>query len=67
MSRGYHIVRASLRDQEGKKYVFILQDSEGWKVTAGLQKLRKGSQARALGVCGLPANETAAILGSLGY
>jgi hypothetical protein len=64
---GYHVVRASLRDQEGKKYVFVLRDTEAWKVALGLQRLRKGSQVRALGVCGLPANETTAILTHLGY
>ncbi|EEH39635.1 hypothetical protein PAAG_01824 [Paracoccidioides lutzii Pb01] len=65
--RGFHVVRASIRDQEGKKYVFILSETEAWKVALGLQRLRKGSQVRALGVCGLPANETNAILESLGY
>ncbi|OJD14973.1 hypothetical protein AJ78_04728 [Emergomyces pasteurianus Ep9510] len=65
--RGFHVVRASLRDQEGKKYVFVLQETEAWKVAIGLQRLKKGSQVRALGVCGLPANETNAILESLGY
>jgi len=63
----FHVVRASLRDQEGKKYVFILESTEAWKVTIGLQRLRKGSQVRALGIAGLPANEGKAILNSLGY
>ena len=63
----FHVVRASLRDQEGKKYVFILENTEAWKVTIGLQRLRKGSQVRALGITGLPANEGKAILNSLGY
>ncbi|KAK2780617.1 hypothetical protein FQN53_001091 [Emmonsiellopsis sp. PD_33] len=65
--RGLHVVRASLRDQEGKKYVFVLDETEAWKVAIGLQRLRKGSQVRALGVCGMPANETSAVLESLGY
>ncbi|OAX80107.1 hypothetical protein ACJ72_05568 [Emergomyces africanus] len=65
--RGFHVVRASLRDQEGKKYVFVLQETEAWKVAIGLQRLKKGSQVRALAVCGLPANETNAVLESLGY
>lgn len=65
--RGFHVVRASIRDQEGKKYVFVLQEAEAWKVAVGLQRLKKGSQVRALGVCGLPANETNAVLESLGY
>jgi hypothetical protein len=65
--RGLHVVRASLRDQEGKKYVFVLQESEGWKVSLGLQRLRRGTQARALGVVGMPANESRALLDNLGY
>ncbi|KAB8527815.1 hypothetical protein FH972_025466 [Carpinus fangiana] len=45
---GRHILRASVRDAENKKYVFIIDESEAWKVAVGLQRLRKGSQ-RALG------------------
>ncbi|RMZ91832.1 hypothetical protein DV736_g935, partial [Chaetothyriales sp. CBS 134916] len=41
---GLHILRASIRDQEGKKYVFVLPQTEGWKVAVGLQRLRRGSQ-----------------------
>ena len=64
---GLHVLRASIRDQEGKKYVFILSQSEGWKVAVGLQKLRRGSQVRALGVAGMPMNEAKAILENLGF
>ena len=64
---GLHVLRASIRDQEGKKYVFILSQSEGWKVAVGLQRLRRGTQVRALGVAGLPMNEAKVILESLGY
>jgi hypothetical protein len=64
---GLHVLRASIRDQEGKKYVFILSQSEGWKVAVGLQRLRRGSQVRALGVAGMPMNEAKALLESLGY
>jgi hypothetical protein len=64
---GYHVVRASIRDQDGKKYVFVLEETEGWKVAIGLQRLRRGSQVRALGVAGLPPNETKAILDNLQY
>lgn len=65
--QGKHILRASIRDQEGKKYVFVLSQSEGWKVAVGLQKLRKGSQVRALNVAGLPTNEARMLLETLGY
>lgn len=64
---GCHILRATIRDQEGKKYVFIIPQSEGWKVAVGLQRLRRGSQVRALGVAGMPQNEAKALLENLGY
>jgi hypothetical protein len=64
---GLHVLRASIRDQEGKKYVFILSQSEGWKVAVGLQRLRRGTQVRALGVAGLPMNEAKAIVENLGF
>ena len=64
---GVHVLRSSIRDQEGKKYVFIIPQGEGWKVAIGLQRLRKGSQVRALGVAGLPQNEAKALLENLGY
>ncbi|KAJ5678986.1 hypothetical protein N7462_007230 [Penicillium macrosclerotiorum] len=66
-SRGLHILRASLRDQEGKRYVFVLQDTEAWKVAIGLQRLRSGALVRALGVSALPSTECKSILGGLGY
>jgi hypothetical protein len=64
---GVHILRATIRDQEGKKYVFIIPQSEGWKVAVGLQRLRRGSQVRALGVAGMPQNEAKALLENLGF
>jgi hypothetical protein len=65
--KGLHVLRATIRDQEGKKYVFILQESEGWKVAIGLQRLRRGTQVRALGVSGLPPNETKFLIENLGW
>jgi hypothetical protein len=64
---GLHILRATIRDQEGRRYVFVLQETEGWKVALGLQRLRKGSQVRALGVCGMALAETRTVLSGLGY
>jgi hypothetical protein len=64
---GLHVLRASIRDQEGKKYVFVLSQSEGWKVAIGLQRLRRGTQVRALGVSGLPPNETKMLIENLGW
>lgn len=65
--RGLHVLRASLRDQEGKRYVFVLQDTEAWKVAIGLQRLRGGALVRALGVSALPVPDCKSILGGLGY
>ncbi|GME28003.1 hypothetical protein GTA08_BOTSDO03545 [Neofusicoccum parvum] len=65
-SSGVYIVRASIRDPEGKKYVFVLSTEESWKVATGLQRLRKGSQVRALSVQGLPLAEANKMLGVLG-
>lgn len=64
---GLHVLRASIRDQDCKKYVFILSQTEGWKVAIGLQRLRRGSQVRALGVSGIPPNETKFLIESLGW
>lgn len=65
--KGKHVLRASIRDADNRKYVFIIEDSEAWKVAVGLQKVRKGSQVRSLGVSGLPASETRSLLTSLGW
>jgi hypothetical protein len=65
--RNLHVVRASLRDQEGKKYLFVLQETEAWKVAHGLQRLRRGSQVRNLAIAGMPANECKALLIGLGF
>ena len=65
--KGLHVLRASIRDQEGKRYVFVLQEEEGWKVAVGLQRLRRGTQVRALAVSGMPVNETRAILENMGW
>lgn len=65
--RGLHVLRASLRDQEGKRYIFVLQETEGWKVAIGLQRLRRGTQVRALGVSNMPMNDSRTVLGNLGY
>ncbi|KEF58744.1 uncharacterized protein A1O9_06670 [Exophiala aquamarina CBS 119918] len=64
---GMHVLRATIREQEGRKYVFILSQSEGWKVAVGLQRLRRGNIVQAMGVAGLPQNEAKAILQNLGF
>ncbi|KAF2194957.1 hypothetical protein K469DRAFT_681345 [Zopfia rhizophila CBS 207.26] len=60
-----HLLRASIRDAEGKKYVFIIDNSESWKVALGLQRLRKGSQVRSMGVNQMAPGEIARVLNSV--
>jgi hypothetical protein len=62
-----HVLRASIRDQEGKKYVFIITEEESWKVAVGLQRLRKGTQVRALGVSGMSVGDARSTLENLGW
>jgi hypothetical protein len=64
---GKHLLRASIRDPDGKKYVFVIGDDESWKVAVGLQRLRRGTQVRALGVNGMPAPEVRTLLTNLGW
>ena len=66
-SAGLHVLRASIRDQDGKKYLFIISDEESWKIAVGLQRLRKGSQVRALGVSGMSASDAKGTLENLGW
>lgn len=66
-SAGLHVLRASIRDQDGKKYLFIIGDEESWKIAVGLQRLRKGSQVRALGVSGMSASDAKGTLENLGW
>jgi chemotaxis protein histidine kinase CheA len=62
-----HVLRASIRDQEGKKYVFIVEETEGWKVALGLQRLRQGTQVRALGVSGMSTADARGTIDQLGW
>ncbi|KAF1344088.1 hypothetical protein BDV97DRAFT_363752 [Delphinella strobiligena] len=63
----YHILRATLRDTEGKRYVFVIPSAEAWKVDVGLQRLRKGPLVRSLGMSGLKMPDMKKVLGDLGY
>ncbi|KAI8634702.1 hypothetical protein F5Y19DRAFT_121673 [Xylariaceae sp. FL1651] len=65
--RGLHILRATIKDQEGKRYLFILGEEEGWKVAVGLQRLRKGTQARQLGYQPMPIKEARNTVEMLGW
>ncbi|KAF8863804.1 hypothetical protein BDZ45DRAFT_89086 [Acephala macrosclerotiorum] len=62
-----HIVRATIRDPEGKKFLFIIGEEEAWKVAVGIQRLRKGSLTRSLGVSGMSTGDARSTLESLGW
>ncbi|CAI4218070.1 unnamed protein product [Parascedosporium putredinis] len=65
--KGLHVLRATIRDQEGKRYMFVLNEEESWKVAVGLQRLRRGTQARALGISGMSSAEMRGSLELLGW
>lgn len=66
-AKGLHLLRATIRDQEGKRYMFVVGEEEGWKISVGLQRLRRGTQVRSLGVAGLGGLETRNTLEMLGW
>ncbi|KAJ9151985.1 hypothetical protein NKR23_g2933 [Pleurostoma richardsiae] len=66
-ARGLHLLRATIRDQEGKRYLFVISEEESWKVAVGLQRLRRGTQVRALGVAGMSGLEAKSTLEMLGW
>ncbi|KAF1985315.1 hypothetical protein K402DRAFT_115067 [Aulographum hederae CBS 113979] len=63
----YHVLRAHVRDADGKKYLFVIGDDEGWKVAVGLQRLRRGAIVRSMNVHALTAADMTRILTPLGW
>ena len=66
-AKGLHVLRATVRDQDAKRYLFVIDETEHWKVGAGLQRLRKGAQARQLGLCSMTPSEAKRALETLGW
>lgn len=66
-AKGLHILRATVRDQEGKRYLFVMNETESWKLAVGLQRLRGGTQVRQLGVAGMAPSEARGTLEMLGW
>lgn len=64
---GLHLFRACSRDVDNKKYFFVLDQSEAWKVTAGVARLRKGSQVRSLGFNTIKEKEVKEVLNLVGW
>jgi len=63
---GLYLLRASLKDAENTKFVYILPEAEEWKVLRGLKNVKNGSQARNLHHSTLSAAEGQRILSLLG-
>jgi hypothetical protein len=61
------VIRASLRDGENRRYCFVLEERESWKVDAALVRLKKGSQVRSLSVGGMKEGEARGVLGGVGW
>lgn len=66
-AKGLHVLRASIRDAEGKRFLFVLGREEAWKVVEGLARLKKGSQVRSLGLVGMSENDAKSTLDGLGW
>ncbi|KAK0738627.1 hypothetical protein B0T18DRAFT_441300 [Schizothecium vesticola] len=66
-SKGLHIVRVTLRDQEGQRYLYVLDEEESWKLADRLKLIRGSSQVRSLGFAGLSSLEARSILDTLGF
>ncbi|KAF2114562.1 hypothetical protein BDV96DRAFT_600527 [Lophiotrema nucula] len=60
-----HFLRASVRDADGKKYVFIIPPSESWKVALGIQRLRGGSMVRSMGFNQMPPGDMQKVLNTV--
>ncbi|KUJ21105.1 uncharacterized protein LY89DRAFT_715382, partial [Mollisia scopiformis] len=57
-SKKLHILRVTVRDPDGKRFVFIINESEAWKIAVGIQKLRKSSLIRSMGVSGMSTGDS---------
>lgn len=66
-SKGLHLLRATVRDQDGKRYLFVVDETEYWKVGIGLQRLRRGTQVRQLGITSMNPSEARNQLETLGW
>ncbi|KAK4123316.1 hypothetical protein N657DRAFT_573828 [Parathielavia appendiculata] len=65
--KGLHLIRATIRDQEGKRYLFVVGEEEAWKIAGGLAALRGSSQVRALSIAGFSGMESKTLLDTLGW
>jgi hypothetical protein len=65
--KSLHVLRATVRDQDGKRYLFVVPEEESWKLAHGLHRLRRGTQVRSLGVGGFGVADARNTLETLGW
>ncbi|KAG9946227.1 hypothetical protein KCU98_g18367, partial [Aureobasidium melanogenum] len=63
----HYILRATIRDTEGKYYIFVIPSDQEWKVDVGLARLRKGNLVRSMGMSSIKAPEMKGLLSDLGW
>lgn len=63
----HYMLRAAIRDTEGKYYVFVIPSDQEWKVDVGLARLRKGNLVRSMGMSSIKAPEMKGLLSDLGW
>lgn len=63
----YQILRATVRDGEGKRYLFVIPTDQEWKLDVGLARLRKGNLVRSMGMSGIKAPEMRGLLTDLNW
>lgn len=66
-ANGTHVLRAGVRDAQNSRYIFVVAGPESHKLALGMQRLRRGTQVRSLGVAGLSAKETQDLLQRTGW
>jgi hypothetical protein len=63
----HYMLRATIRDTEGKYYIFVIPSDQEWKVDVGLARLRKGNLVRSMGMSTIKAPEMKGLLSDLGW
>ena len=63
----FHVLKASIKDIEKKRYVFVLPSDEAWKMEAGIVRLKKGSLSRSMSTKSFKLPEMKKLMGDLGY
>ena len=66
-NKGLHVMRATVRDQDGKRYLVVMKEAEAWKLAVGLKRLKGGAQVRQLGLGSLSAADARGTLEMLGW